>query len=109
LAEGIARLLTSEDVPEKAIILETRSKSTSENARYVREILDQRFSNVGRLRVAIVTSDYHCRRARAAFARFGLHVRVVPVPDVAKRAGSRLYRLQGFFTIATEMSKDLAY
>jgi uncharacterized SAM-binding protein YcdF (DUF218 family) len=109
LAEGMAKLLVSQGVPEAAIVLESRSHTTSENALYVKELLLKHSVPIRDARIVIVTSDYHCWRARAVFAKSGLKVRVMPVPDVAKRSGSLPYRLQGFFTISTELGKDLVY
>jgi uncharacterized SAM-binding protein YcdF (DUF218 family) len=109
LAEAMAKLLLSQGVPERTILLESWSNSTSENAQYVKRLLQQHSVPLNDSRIVIVTSDYHCRRARAVFAKCGLHVRVMPVPDVIKRSGSIAYRLQGFVTIATELAKGLQY
>jgi uncharacterized SAM-binding protein YcdF (DUF218 family) len=59
--------------------------------------------------IVILTSDYHCWRARRVFERLGIHVRVIPVPDVGKRSSSKVYRWQGFFTLLDEFGKDIAY
>ena len=109
LAEGLASLLQSEGVPPNSIVLERRSRTTVENAGYVKELLEQRSTRLSGLRIVIVTSDFHCFRARRAFAKQGLKVRVVPVPDVAKRWGYIPYRLEGFVTVAQELCKDVFY
>jgi uncharacterized SAM-binding protein YcdF (DUF218 family) len=109
LAEGMAKLLVSQGVPPQNIILETRSDSTIQNAMYVKALLEGRSMRPKKPQIAIVTSDFHCWRARAAFARYGLPVRVIPVPDVAKRCAHTPYRLEGFFAVSTELCKDLAF
>ena len=109
LAEGLATLLQSEGVPRGSIALERRSHSTAENAMYVKELLVQRSIRLSALRVVIITSDFHCLRARATFAKRGLNVRVIPVPDVAKRWGYMPYRLEGFVTVTQELCKDAFY
>lgn len=109
LAEGLATLLESEGVPQNSIALERRSHNTAENALYVKELLEQRSIPIHAARIVIVTSDFHCLRARAIFAKHGLRVRVIPVPDVAKRCGHVPYRFEGFVTVAEEVCKDAFY
>lgn len=62
-AESNASLLEKEGVPPAAIILEERSASTLENARFSVPLLRQR----GARRIILVTSWYHSRRALACF------------------------------------------
>ena len=74
-AEAAARLLVEAGVPREAIVGEPRSRTTWEDARYVKELLDAR--GIGD--VLLVTSALHMPRALAAFERFG--VRAIPVPS----------------------------
>jgi uncharacterized SAM-binding protein YcdF (DUF218 family) len=106
LAEGMASLLQAQGVPAQNIALENQSDSTTQNARYVKALLQKRFSVSNSATVAILTSDFHCWRARRAFERVGLPVRVIPVPDVVKRCGSWPYRLEGLVVVSTELAKD---
>ncbi len=108
-AEAMAKFLTASGVPAASILLESRSHTTYENAVYVKALLQQHSLLGENSRIVILTSDYHSWRARRVFDRCGVHVRVIPVPDVAKRSASLPYRLAGFFTIVTELSKDLVY
>ena len=109
LAEGMAKLLTAEGVPQSEILLEPRSQNTLENAIYVKQLLQQHSVPVTSSRIVIVTSDYHTWRARAVFAECGLNVRVMPVPDVTKRSGSWTYRLEGSITLGKELCKDAVF
>ena len=109
LAEGMAKFLIADGVPASSILLESRSQSTSENASYVKQLLQQEGIPIQRSTVVIVTSDYHCWRARFLFRHYGLPVRVMPAPDVLKRANWPLFRVDGFFTVSSELLKDAVY
>jgi uncharacterized SAM-binding protein YcdF (DUF218 family) len=63
-------LLRDLGIPEAATLLESRSTTTRENARYSAEIVRQR----GLKRITLVTSALHMRRARLEFERVGLEV-----------------------------------
>jgi uncharacterized SAM-binding protein YcdF (DUF218 family) len=100
LAEGMAKFLNGQGVPASSILLEPRSQSTAENALYVKRLLQQQGIPIASSTIVIVTSDYHSFRARLLFKHYGIPVRVMPAPDVVKRAGSPPYRLEGFLTVA---------
>lgn len=69
-AEGCARVLRAVGVPDAAIWLETRSKSTEENAHYSGMIMAEQS-----WRTALVVSDrYHLFRAHMLFASQGVPV-----------------------------------
>jgi uncharacterized SAM-binding protein YcdF (DUF218 family) len=108
LAESMANVLRAQGVPAEDILIENRSRSTWQNAAYVKALLQQHSIALNNSRIVIVTSDFHCWRARAAFAKSGVPIRVMPVPDVVKRCGYAPYRLEGFVTVAQELMKDLA-
>ncbi len=61
-------------VPATAILLETRSTNTRENARYSAALLRER----GVQEVTLVTSALHMRRARLEFELAGLRVQPAP-------------------------------
>lgn len=64
-AELMARDAVAQGVAPAAILIEPRSRTTEENALYVRDLMRER-----RLRTALlVTSGYHQRRAALAFSR----------------------------------------
>lgn len=73
-AEQMAVMAGELGVPDAALLLETRSRNTRENAVYTARLLAER----GLERVLLVTSASHMRRACGAFARVG--VDVVPAP-----------------------------
>lgn len=67
-ADACAELLRARGVPDAAIVLEDRSRSTEENALYTREIMD-----AGGWETAVVVSDgYHLLRATWIFSRAGI-------------------------------------
>lgn len=74
-ADDMAALLTSIGIPEEALILETKSKNTYENALYTREKLMDAESN----RILLITSALHMPRAVALFEKQGFEVIPVPV------------------------------
>ena len=85
-----ARILLEEwGVPDTAIVVESRSKNTVENARFSHDLLAAR----GIHTVLLVTSAYHMPRAAGVFRKTGLevvpvaadHVTGWPEPDVPFR------------------------
>lgn len=73
-AEAIAELLDMLDVPREAVLLETDSRNTYENAVGSYEILEERDMH----RIVLVTSALHMPRAYALFQRSGFEV--IPAP-----------------------------
>jgi uncharacterized SAM-binding protein YcdF (DUF218 family) len=72
-AQAAASIARELGVAEGALVLEERSTSTVENARFARELVpDAR-------RVLIVTDGFHAVRARMLFRRHFEHVDVAPV------------------------------
>lgn len=60
-------------VPGQALVLESRSRNTSQNAEYSAEILTEQGVN----RILLVTFAYHMPRAKALFEAQGLEVILV--------------------------------
>ena len=78
-------LLTAFGVPESAIVLEERSRTTRENATHTAAVVTAR----GVRRLLLVTSAWHMPRAAAVFRRIGLDV--IPAPaDYALWATTRI-------------------
>lgn len=73
-ADACAELLRARGVPESAIVLEDRSRSTEENAFYARQIMD---SN-GWQTAIIVSDGYHLLRASWIFASTGIQATTSP-------------------------------
>ncbi len=73
-AEAARSILEEWGVPESAILIETRSKNTEENARFSRDVLAQR----GIHRVLLVTSASHMPRALGCFRKIGFDVSPSP-------------------------------
>ncbi|MCU0511632.1 MAG: YdcF family protein [Anaerolineae bacterium] len=67
-AAACAEILRRQGVPETAIVLETRSRSTQENALYARQVMQSQ----GWQTAIIVTDSYHLFRAHLIFQREGL-------------------------------------
>jgi len=109
LAETMAAFLRDRGVDPKCIVLENRAQSTYENALYVKKLLEDRVALPPHPRLALLTSDFHSRRAKLVFEHAGLHVMAVPVPDVSKQPNSPTARVAGFFTLAGEMAKYVYY
>jgi uncharacterized SAM-binding protein YcdF (DUF218 family) len=74
-AEAIAEGLRNASVPD--VIVETRSTTTAENARYSAELLAALHAR----RVWLVTQPFHGRRAARLFRRVGLEPRVWHIED----------------------------
>ena len=72
-AEAMRQFMWDLGVPDQALVLENRSRNTSQNAEYSAEIL----AGQGIHRILLVTSAYHMPRAKGLFEAQGLEV--VPV------------------------------
>jgi uncharacterized SAM-binding protein YcdF (DUF218 family) len=105
VAAVMAAYIESAHIPADKILLETSSHSTRENALFVRDML--RGISAGRL--VLLTSDYHTRRAEAAFRRVGLNPAVVAIPYVIKLADTAAYRPMLLETVLLEQVKRLWY
>ncbi|MEZ0469163.1 YdcF family protein [Luteimonas salinilitoris] len=81
MAAGIARL----GVPASAVVLDDRSRSTRDNARFTAVLAERR----GMERILLVTSALHMPRALRAFRNAGLDAVPVPVPETSPRVGWR--------------------
>lgn len=78
-AELMAQFLKEVGIPNKDIIKEEKSKTTTENAIYVSKICKQK----GYKRIVLVTSGYHMRRAMKIFKQTG--VDIIPYPADSKK------------------------
>lgn len=73
-ADSMADVLVELGVPREALVLERRSRTTAENARFSKPLLDER----GAHRILLVTSAVHMRRSAAVFRSLGFDV--IPAP-----------------------------
>lgn len=97
---AMGEFLKFQGIPSGAIHLETRSRSTRENA-----LCSSALLNTLPDRKVLLTSDYHMFRARHAFARVGIQVFPQPVPDVIKRSGQWWMRWPAFLDLLRETVK----
>lgn len=85
-AEALRGLLVDLGVPHSALLLETRSRNTRENAEFTAALLKQREVR----RILLVTSALHMRRAVAEFHRTGLQV----IPAATDHAQAKVGGMQ---------------
>jgi uncharacterized SAM-binding protein YcdF (DUF218 family) len=104
IAIQIADYLVSQGVPRDRIRLETRSRTTRENALNVKALLAGATG-----RKVLLTSDYHMYRAYRAFRKAGLEVEPLPFPDAGKRGSSWEGRWTAFLDLVVESAKILDY
>jgi uncharacterized SAM-binding protein YcdF (DUF218 family) len=100
IAEPMRDFVECRGVPRPAIQMETRARSTHENALYVTELL----AGVPGRKV-LLTSDYHMFRAHRAFKKAGLEVLPRPFPDARKRASHWTGRWPAFLDLVEETLK----
>jgi len=75
-AEDMKLIATSSGVPKEAVLLETKSSSTYENVRFVKEMLDRK-----RWRsILLVSAPYHMRRVSLVFKKVAPDIEVHYLP-----------------------------
>lgn len=77
-------------VPADAILVETKSQNTIENARFTKQLLSGEEQPARRPHIILVTSPYHLRRARRLFECAGFEVQ----PTAADPPPSLLHRFE---------------
>lgn len=104
VSEPMKRFLVSEGVPDTAILTETNSLNTHENAVEAAKLLQ----NEPGVKV-LLTSDYHMFRALRAFRKAGLAVTPTYFPDAAKRLTHWPDRWRVFLDLCMETTKIAWY
>lgn len=103
-AQMMREFLTFSGVPAGAILAETKSLSTRENALEATALL------AGDPGVKVLmTSDFHMYRARRVFRKAGLAVLPRPIPDVRKRGFASTQRWAAFIDLLVETTKIAYY
>jgi uncharacterized SAM-binding protein YcdF (DUF218 family) len=88
-AEEMAALFNLMSVPDDALLLETRSKNTYENALFTREILEKKGVN----RIVLITSAMHMPRSLALFEAQGFQVLPAPTDYTVTRGNNKATKL----------------
>jgi uncharacterized SAM-binding protein YcdF (DUF218 family) len=101
---GILNFLVAEGVPRKAIITESRSTSTRENALDTAGLI----RNMPGKKV-LLTSDFHMYRAIRVFRKVGITVTPMAVPDVLHDTQNWSGRFSGFEIMLIETAKIAYY
>jgi uncharacterized SAM-binding protein YcdF (DUF218 family) len=104
VAAAMRDFLVSSGVPADAILLETESTSTRENALRTAELLRGESGPS-----VLLTSDFHMYRAYRCFRRAGLDVVAVRVPDALKRSTRWYRRWTAFVDLSVETAKVAYY
>jgi uncharacterized SAM-binding protein YcdF (DUF218 family) len=98
-AEDMIDVLVAYRVPRKAIISESASRNTQENAQFTAKILAERHLK----KILLVTSAFHIRRATALFRKTGLEV--IPVP-VAHQVVARHHSIYDWLPRAEALARS---
>ena len=109
LARTMAKYLAAQGARPEQLLIENAAHSTFENALFVKKILDYQVGLPEHPKIAVLTSDYHSRRAQQVFQHLGMRVRMVPVPDLLKRAEFVRLRWNAFLDLSEEMVKTGLY
>ena len=104
VAGAMRDFLVSSGVPAEAILIETESSSTRENALRTAELLRGESGQC-----VLLTSDFHMYRAYRCFRRVGLEVTAVPIPDALKRSTRWYSRWTAFVDLSVETVKVIDY
>ena len=100
VATSMRDFMACQGVPASAMLSETASTSTRENALNSRSLL----ANLPGRKV-LLSSDYHMFRACRVFRKLGLAVTPRPVPDAVKRATQLRGRWPAFLDLLLETAK----
>jgi len=104
LAVSMQKLIVFFGVPAEAIVVETQSTTTHENAvRSIPLLLQMPGKKV------LLTSDYHMFRALRVFHKAGLDLQGWPYPDTGKMAATWSGRWPAFVEILVEVTKIAYY
>jgi len=103
-APAMREFIVCNGVPREAVMIDDSAASTRENALNVAAILKQRNG-----RFVLLTSDYHMRRAAAAFIKAGVAIQRVPFPDASKRLNSLQSRVDIAWILVEETAKIAYY
>lgn len=104
VSTAMRNFLVCEGVPPAAILTETASMSTRQNALYTKELVKDMQG-----KMVLLTSDYHMWRAYHVFRRVGLNVLPRPIPDARKLASGWTGRWPVFLTLTEETIKIVYY
>ena len=96
--------LVFEGIPASVITIENQADSTHENALFVSRLLSR-----DKGRKVLLTSDFHMRRALAAFKKEGIIASPIPCPDLSKRLTDRTQRFGLFCELFGELVKTEWY
>ncbi len=99
-AVAMKSFLVSVGVPDSAIIVEPKSKTTRENALFTKQLLSP---SDGKL--VLMTSEFHIYRAARVFKKAGIDVNPRPIPDISKRSSSLWGRWPAFLDLCVETVK----
>lgn len=105
LAETMARYLIAHGARPEQLLIENAAHTTMENAVFVKKILDHQPDIPKNVKIAVLTSDFHSLRASLVFRRLGIPVRLIPVPDLGKRAQTVALRWNAFLDLTEELIK----
>jgi len=101
---GVLNFLVAEGVPRNAIITESRSTSTRENALYTAGLIQHMPG-----KKVLLTSDFHMYRAIRVFRKVGIEATPEAVPDVLHAAEHWTGRFSAFETMMIETAKIAYY
>ena len=104
VATVMREYLEFQGIPKEAILVETGSRSTRENALASKPILE---SLPGRK--MLLTSDYHMFRAIRAFHKVGIQIESRSFPDAIKRSRRLTGRWPAFLDVSLETVKIAYY
>lgn len=81
-ATEMRQFLVKIGVPDSAIIVESKSRNTYENAIFTKEILEESYPNA---RCLLITSAWHMPRSKAIFEKAGMPFDVFSVDYLSER------------------------
>ena len=103
-AQSMANYMVSQGITANLIRKESNSQSTRENAVNTKQLVSGQHG-----RVAVLSSDYHMRRACGSFRKLGIDPVCIPAPDAGKRYQSLASRWSLLGELSVETAKLIRY
>ena len=107
IADTDAVLLRDLGVPENAIKVENFARNTEEHPKYLAEMLGA--SETNRVKIIVVTSAWHLKRAMMMFDKYGPYLEAIPCPGEVDVYGDASWGWRRFLPTAAIFESNVRH